>query len=195
MQVTHFRTAAEFRRWLQKHHATAKEVWVGFYRKESGREGMSYKEALDQALCFGWIDGIRKKVDEQSYTNRFTPRTAKSIWSLINIRRVKELEALGLMAAPGRAAFKSRDPKRSGMYSFENRPQSLPAALQRIFMANKDAWAFFMAQPPGYRRLGIWFVMSAVKDETRRKRLAKLIDDSARGRRLGVMTSGSKKTT
>jgi uncharacterized protein YdeI (YjbR/CyaY-like superfamily) len=195
VSVTHFRTAAEFRRWLQKNHGTAREVWVGFYRKGCGKTGMSYPEAVDQALCFGWIDGVRKKIDEFSYTNRFSPRTAKSTWSLVNIRRVKDLEALGLMAAPGRAAFEGRDAKRSGTYSFENRPASLPGALQKIFMAKKDAWAFFMSQPPGYRRVAIWWVISAVKDDTRRRRLATLIDDSARGRRLGLLTPASKESS
>jgi uncharacterized protein YdeI (YjbR/CyaY-like superfamily) len=193
MDVVHFKSAAEFRRWLQKNHDREKEVWVGFYRKESGRGGITYKEALDQALCFGWIDGIRKKVDEESYTNRFTPRSAKSVWSLINIKRVGELTKLGLMAAPGLAAFKSRDPKRSGIYSFENRPKTLTRELERALRANKAAYDFFCAQPPGYRRLATWFVMSAKKDETRRVRLDRLIDDCAHGRRLGIMTASPKK--
>lgn len=188
----YFRGGAAFRRWLQKHHGTTTEVWVGFYRKDSGRTGISYAEALDQALCFGWIDGIRKKVDDESYTNRFTPRKPKSTWSLVNIRRVGELTALGLMAPPGIAAFETRDAKRSGIYSFENRPSSLAPALEKTFKARREAWAFFQAQPPGYRRTATWYVMSAVKDDTRRSRLARLIEDSSQGRRLGMLAPTSK---
>jgi uncharacterized protein YdeI (YjbR/CyaY-like superfamily) len=193
MKAAHFRNAAEFRRWLEKHHDTATELWVGFYRQGCGKTGMSYAEAVDQALCYGWIDGIRKKVDAISYTNRFTPRTARSIWSLINIRRVGELAKLGLMAAAGTAVFEARDLKRSGTYSFENRPTSLAPPLEKVFKSNKPAWAFWQAQPPGYRRTSTWWVMSAVKDETRRSRLATLIDESARGRRLGML-SPTKRT-
>jgi uncharacterized protein YdeI (YjbR/CyaY-like superfamily) len=185
--ITYFRSAAEFRRWLEKNHDTAKEVWIGFYKKDSGKTGISYQEALDQALCFGWIDGVRKKVDEISYTNRFSPRTTRSAWSLINIRRVGELTKTGLMAEPGLKVFEDRDRKRSGIYSFENRPQSLPPKLEKLFTADKKAWAFFTAQPPGYRRIATWFVMSAKKDETRLKRLERLMDDSRNQRRLGIM--------
>jgi uncharacterized protein YdeI (YjbR/CyaY-like superfamily) len=196
MQVKHFRSADEFRRWLQRHHATETELWVGFYRKGCGQTGMSYPDAVDQALCFGWIDGVRKKVDEISYTNRFSPRQPKSNWSTVNIRRVGELTRLGLMADAGLAAFKARDEKRSGVYSFENRPQSLPRDLEKVFKANTDAWAFWTAQPPGYRRTLTWYVVSAVKDETRQSRLAKVIESSARGQRLGLLSpSASAKAT
>ena len=192
MDVVHFRSAAEFRRWLQKHHDSATELWVGFYNKASGKGGITYAEAVDQALCFGWIDGVRKKIDAASYVNRFSPRKAKSNWSTINIRRVGELIELGMIAAPGLAVFKARDAKRSGVYSFENRPQSLSPRLEKIFKSNAAAWTFFSAQPPGYRRTAIWFVMSAKQEETRDRRLARLIDDSAHGRRLAVITSPKK---
>ncbi len=195
MDVKHFRSAAAFRRWLQRHHHTATEVWVGFYRRESGKTGMSYQEAVDQALCFGWIDGIRKKVDDISYTNRFTPRKPKSTWSLVNIRRVAELTKLGQMAPPGVDAFKSRDARRSGTYSFENRPATFEPSLEKIFRADREAWTFFQSQPPGYRRTATWWVTSAVKEETRRTRLAWLIDDSAHGRRLGMLTVSRKSPT
>ena len=195
MDVKHFRDAAAFRRWLEKYHDTAKELWIGFYRKGCGRTGMSYAEAVDQALCYGWIDGIRKRLDDISYTNRFTPRTPRSIWSAINIRRVGELTKLGLMAPSGAAAFKARDPKRSGLYSFENRPASFAPELEKVFKTNKAAWAFWEAQPPGYRRTITWFVMSAVKDETRRTRLAAVIDASARERRLGLAPAAKKSST
>jgi uncharacterized protein YdeI (YjbR/CyaY-like superfamily) len=193
MEVKHFRNAAGFRRWLEKHHATAPELWVGFYRKESGRGGLTYPEAVDQALCFGWIDGVRKKVDEISYTNRFSPRTARSVWSAINIRRVAELTRLGLMAGPGLAAFRSRDEERTRKYSYENRPTSLTPELEQAFKANTAAWEFWIAQPPGYRRLSIWFVMSAVRDETRRSRLARLIEISAKRTRLDAMAPAKKR--
>ena len=192
MEIRHFKDSAAFRRWLERNHGRATEIWVGFYRKASGRGGLTYREALDQALCFGWIDGIRKKVDEASYTQRFTPRTARSVWSQVNIRRVGELTKLGLMAPSGTKVFEARDPARSGIYSFENRPKKLPPELERRFRNDRAAWEFFQAQPPGYRRIAIWFVMSAKRDETRLKRLAVLMDDSAHGRRLGIMQPARK---
>ena len=192
MDVRHFTDAAAFRRWLERNHGREKEIWVGFYRKDSGRGGLTYREALDQALCFGWIDGVRKKVDEATYVQRFSPRQRKSTWSLVNVRRVDELKALGLMAPAGLAAFEARDAARSGLYSFENRPRELPPAYARRFRADRAAWAFFRAQPPGYRRTAIWWIVSAKKEETRLKRLAVLMDDSARGRRLGLLTPGRK---
>ena len=192
MDVRHFRDAATFRRWLERNHDREKELWVGFYRNDSGRGGLTYREALDQALCFGWIDGVRKKVDEASYAQRFTPRQARSTWSLVNIRRVGELTKMGVMAPAGVKAFEARDAARSGTYSFENRPQALPPDLERRFRKDRAAWAFFQTQPPGYRRTAIWFIVSAKKDETRLKRLAVLMDDSAHGRRLGMLAPGPK---
>jgi uncharacterized protein YdeI (YjbR/CyaY-like superfamily) len=179
-----FSSADKFRRWLDRHHHTATEVWVGFYRKASAKKGLSYPEALDLALCYGWIDGIRKRVDDDGYTNRFSPRTAKSVWSAINIRRVDELTRLGLMHPRGIEVFQSRDPSRAGLYSFENRPKTLAPALARRFRANKKAWAFFQEQPPGYRRLVIFMIMSAKQEATRERRLARAIDASEKGRRL-----------
>jgi uncharacterized protein YdeI (YjbR/CyaY-like superfamily) len=196
MQVKHFRNAEQFRRWLERHHAAEKELWVGFYRKGCGKTGMSYPEAVDQALCFGWIDGVRKKLDDISYTNRFSPRQPKSTWSTVNMRRVGELTKLGLMTEAGLAAFKARDEKRSGVYSFENRPQSLPPDLEKVFKANRQAWEFWTALPPGNRRTVTWWIVSAVKDETRRSRLAKAIESSAKGQRLGLLSpSVSAKAT
>lgn len=189
MTVTHFRSAQAFRAWLQKHHRAASELWVGFYRKDSGKGGITYPEALDEALCFGWIDGVRKKADPDSYTVRFTPRQPKGAWSLVNIRRMKVLMARGVVTAAGRQAFETRDAKRSGIYSFEQRPQSLPAPYERRFKADKDAWSFFNAQPPGYRRTVIWWVISAKQEETRLKRLAKLMEESRKGRRFGMVTN------
>jgi len=179
-----FRSADELRAWLEKNHDGASELWIGFFNQRSGKVGITYKEALDEALCFGWIDGVRKSVDEGSYMQRFTHRQARSIWSLVNIKRVGELKALGRMCAPGLAAFERRDEKRASVQSFERANATLSGALERRFRANARAWAFLQSQPPGYRRLATFFVMSAKKDETRLKRLATLIALCARGRRL-----------
>jgi uncharacterized protein YdeI (YjbR/CyaY-like superfamily) len=178
-----FRSAAQFRRWLDKHHGSAAEVWVGLYKKASGKGGISYPEAVDQALCYGWIDGVRKRVDDDSYMQRFSPRRAASIWSAVNIKRVGELTRLGMMHASGAAVFKKRDRARAGLYSFENRPEALAPALERRFRANAKAWAFFEAQPPGYRRVMIFWIMSARQEPTRERRLALLIEASQEGRR------------
>ena len=184
MTPRYFRTPAAFRRWLAAHHAAERELLVGFYKKASGRRGISYKEAVDEALCFGWIDGIKKRVDEHRYTHRFTPRKTGSTWSLVNASRVKELIALGRMAKPGIDAFERRDPKKTGIYSFENRPKTFDAALEREFRKQPAAWDFFRAQPPGYQRLMTFFVMSAKQQETRLRRLDRLITASAAGKRV-----------
>jgi uncharacterized protein YdeI (YjbR/CyaY-like superfamily) len=168
------------------------ELWVGFYKKASGKRGITYAEAVDQALCFGWIDGIKKRVDEQGYTHRFSPRTSKSVWSVVNTRRAEELKRLGLMHAAGLAAFERRDPAKSGLYSFENPSVSLPPPLARQFKANKQAWLFFEAQPPGYRRIAISWVVSAKQDATRERRLALLVHASANGNRFGLVIGGGR---
>jgi uncharacterized protein YdeI (YjbR/CyaY-like superfamily) len=184
MIARYFRNAAEFRRWLAAHHATQNELLVGFYKKASGRPGISYKEAVDEALCFGWIDGIKQRVDDERYTHRFTPRTAGSIWSRINCNRVKELSALKRMAPAGLAAFARRDPKKTAIYSFEQRPSAFDPALERTFRRHAAAWAFFRAQPPGYQRLMIFMVMSAKQQATRERRLARLVATSAKEKRM-----------
>ena len=184
MKPRFFRTASEFRRWLAAHHATARELLVGFYKKASGKPGISYQEAVDEALCFGWIDGVKKRVDEERYTHRFSPRTADSTWSLVNARRVAELITLKRMAAPGLDAWNRRDPKKTGIYSFENRPTSFDAPLTRAFKADAAAWTFFRAQPTGYQKLMTFFVMSAKQRETRERRLARLMKSSAKGQRI-----------
>lgn len=185
MRITFFKSQTELRRWLEENHDHVSELWIGFYNKHSGKGGLTYREALDEALCYGWIDGVRKKVDEDSYTNRFTPRQARSNWSVVNIKRGEELKALGKMMPPGIQAFEARPAARSGIYSYEQ-PQNpaLGAAQRRQFRANAKAWKFFVSQPPGYQRLASLYVMSAKKEETRARRLARLIDDSAKGRRL-----------
>lgn len=184
MKPIFFRSASYFRRWLETHHGTATELWVGFYKKDSGKRGMTYAEAVDQALCFGWIDGVKRRVDEHGYTHRFSPRQSNSVWSKINIERAESLKRRGIMQPRGLEAFDKRDPARSGIYSFENRPKRFAPALDRRFRTNTKAWAFFQAQPPGYRRLMIFMVMSAKQDETKERRLARLIEASANQRRL-----------
>ena len=184
MKAIYFRTAAEFRRWLAAHHATERDLLVGFYRKASGTPGISYKEAVDEALCYGWIDGIKKKADETRYTHRFTPRQAVSTWSLVNATRVKELIAAKRMAKPGLEAWARRDPKKTGIYSFENRPSAFDAALAGVFRKQAAAWTFFRAQPPGYQRLMAFWVMGAKQQETRERRLATLAKSSAEGKRI-----------
>jgi uncharacterized protein YdeI (YjbR/CyaY-like superfamily) len=187
MKPRFFRTPSAFRAWLETHHATAPELWVGFYKKASGKAGLGYLEAVDAALCFGWIDGIKKRVDEVSYTHRFTPRRRGSIWSAINTRRVGELRRRGLMAAAGLAAFERRDEKKTAIYTYESQPAKLAPAYERAWKGNRQAWAFFNVQPAGYQRLAKGWIMGAKRDETRRRRLEILIDASARGMRTRWM--------
>jgi uncharacterized protein YdeI (YjbR/CyaY-like superfamily) len=188
-----FRSAVELRNWLAKHHDKQTELWIGFYRKDSGRTGLNYSEALDEALCFGWIDGVRKKVDELSYTNRFTPRKARSVWSNVNIRRVQALTEAGRMMPSGLAIFEKRDPARGDPYSYAKAAPNLSPEFDRILRANKTASAFFDSLPPWVRRTSVTWVMSAKQDATRSKRLAKLIDCCHRGRRIPLLASSEKK--
>jgi uncharacterized protein YdeI (YjbR/CyaY-like superfamily) len=181
-----FRSAGEFRRWLEKNHDKATEVFVGFYKKDSGRDGITYREALDEALCFGWIDGVRRRVDDRSYTNRFSPRTKRSIWSAVNIKRVHELIAEERMATPGRRVFEGRDESRANLYSYERATCEFPPEYVKLFRARPKAWTFFERQPPSYRRLGCWYVMSAKKEETRQRRLKALIAVSEKSTRIGL---------
>ncbi len=180
----YFTSQASFRRWLEANHDSAPELWVGFYRKSSGRGGLEYKAAVDEALCFGWIDGLKKRVDEASYMHRFSRRTASSIWSAANMKRIAELIAAGRVSAVGLDTFERRDVKRAGLYSYENRPKAFDRTAARVFKANEQAWAFFNAQPPGYRKLCVFFVMEAKREETRARRLDRLIAASAKGKRM-----------
>jgi uncharacterized protein YdeI (YjbR/CyaY-like superfamily) len=192
MEPIFFATPDEFRDWLQEHHDSASEVWVGFYKKNADTTGITYKEAVDEALCFGWIDGIRKGIDAQRFTNRFTPRKPRSIWSAVNIKRANELIESGRMAPPGLRAFTERDPARANLYSFEQTEHVLDPASEAEFRAHPAAWEFFAAQAPSYRRTAIWWVASARREETRRKRLATLIEDSAQHRRLAHLSRTPK---
>jgi uncharacterized protein YdeI (YjbR/CyaY-like superfamily) len=179
-----FRTPANFGTWLEKNHATATELWVGFYTKDSGRPSITWPESVDQALCFGWIDGIRKRVDEISYQIRFTPRRRGSIWSAINIKRAKELVRQKQMRPAGLRAFAARIENKSGIYSYEQRSTELSQPYANLLKKNKAAWNFFENQPPSYRKMIGWWIISAKKEETRMARLAKLISESAKGKRL-----------
>jgi uncharacterized protein YdeI (YjbR/CyaY-like superfamily) len=187
MKPTFFATPAAFRRWLEKNHDTSKELWVGFYKKDSGKPSITWPESVDQALCFGWIDGVRKSVAADSYMIRFTPRKPASIWSTVNTKRAKELRKLGLMNEAGLQAFERRDVKKTQQYSFERDTVEFTAELQKRFQANRKAWAFFQKQPPGYRKLGTWYVMSAKQDDTRLRRLVRLMAESESGRRIGIL--------
>jgi uncharacterized protein YdeI (YjbR/CyaY-like superfamily) len=179
-----FSSQEQFRAWLEKHHATANELDVGFHKKGSGKKSITYPEALDEALCFGWIDGVRRSLNETSYTTRFTPRRPRSIWSLVNIKHVERLKNEGRVHPAGLAAFEQRDPKRTGIYSFENRPRELSSEYEKEFRKNKAAWQFFQTYPPFLKRTVCFWVMSAKKEETRLKRLQQLMESSARGERV-----------
>ena len=188
MKAIYFSSPAAFRAWLEKHHATEVELLVGYHRVSTGKPSMTWSESVDQALCFGWIDGVRRTVDESRYTIRFTPRKPKSNWSKINIAKVEVLRKAGMMMPAGEKAYSAREDERSGVYSFEQeRPQELSAAYLKRLKANRKAWEFFQSQAPYYRRLMAFWVMSAKREETREKRLATLIADSARGRRVGIL--------
>jgi uncharacterized protein YdeI (YjbR/CyaY-like superfamily) len=192
MKLTFFRTPTDFRAWLDHHHASEKELWVGFYKVKSGKGGMVYRQALDEALCYGWIDGLLRSVDEDSYAQRFTPRKRDSTWSTANTQRVKELIVEGRMHPAGQAAFERRDRTKTGRYSFEQDAVALAPAFARRLKADRSAGAYFEAQPPGYRRVAVSWVMSAKKEETRARRFATLLEDCAAGRRLKVATPGRK---
>jgi uncharacterized protein YdeI (YjbR/CyaY-like superfamily) len=188
VKPTFFATTGELRDWLQANHATAPELLVGFYKRGSGKPSITWQELVDEELCFGWIDGIRKGIDDLSYSNRITPRTPRSSWSVVNIARARELIRLGRMHPAGLEAFERRTDERSAIYSYEQRKTArLDPAAERTFRANKKAWTFFQAQATSYQRTAIWWVVSAKREETRQRRVATLIGDSARGRVVGPL--------
>lgn len=193
---TFFRTGAAFARWLEKHHASKPFLVVGVYRKDTGKGGATYPELLDAALCHGWIDGVRGTLPGGVHTIRFSPRRTNSIWSEVNIRHMARLTAVGHVRPHGKAAFDSRDPKRTYIYSFEQRQKTLPAATATRFQANVKAWAFFTAQPPYYQRAITFWIVSAKRPETRESRLVTAIADAAAGRwhkhMKGAATKGRK---
>jgi len=184
MKIKYFKSAHDFRRWLEKNHAITQELWVGYHKKSSRQPSITWPESVDEALCFGWIDGIRKSVDDLRYTSRFTPRRRGSIWSAVNIKRARELSEKGLMKPPGMAAFNARKENKSGIYSYEQRSANLATPYEKRLRQNKAAWDFFYAQPPPYRKAIGWWIVSAKQEATRLKRLEKLIEGSANRKRL-----------
>ena len=193
MDLTYFKSSSEFRKWLEKNHAIETDLWVGFYKIKSGIKSITYQEAVDQALCFGWIDGIKKKVDELSYTHRFTSRKSNSNWSSTNIKRVGELSRLGLMHPSGIKIFNRRDKEKIKQYIIERKIQTLDKSYIQIFQKQEKAWNFFLSQAPSYQKLASLWVMSAKKEETRVRRLNILIEDSENNRKLAAVTLESKK--
>ena len=183
--VIHFENPAAFRAWLRTHHDTADELWVGYWKKSTGRPGITWQDSVDEALCFGWIDGIRKRIDDEAYTNRFTPRRANSTWSRRNVDRYRGLEAEGRIESAGAAAYARRTEDNSGVYSFEREePASLSDEYLALLEGDDRAWADWQSRPAGYRRQVSHWIMSAKRESTRDRRLASLIEDSAAGRKV-----------
>jgi uncharacterized protein YdeI (YjbR/CyaY-like superfamily) len=184
MHPVFFPNATAFRTWLEHHHQTETELWVGYYKVATGKPSMTWSESVDQALCFGWIDGLRKSVDAESYCIRFTPRKPDSIWSAVNLKKVESLTREGLMRPAGLDIFSRRKPEKSELYSFENEPARLSEAYENLFKASSAAWAFFTAQAPSYQKTIIHWIMAAKKEETQRSRLMKAISESEKNKRV-----------
>jgi uncharacterized protein YdeI (YjbR/CyaY-like superfamily) len=185
---TFFETLSAFREWLEQHHATADALWVGYYKKGSGKPSITWPESVDEALCYGWIDGVRKGIDDFSYTIRFTPRKPGSIWSSVNIKRAQALIEQGQMQPAGFKAYQARKENKSGIYSYEQRSVDLEEPYNRLLKRNEAAWSFFQRQPASYRKAVSWWIISAKKEETRLKRLEKVMACSAQGQRLPQFT-------
>lgn len=179
-----FKNSAEFRKWLIKNHEHESELLVGYYKVDSGLPSMTWSESVDQALCFGWIDGIRRSIDDKSYCIRFTPRKPTSIWSAINLKKIEDLTQKGLMFPAGQAIFQKRKENRSGIYSHENESRTLSPALEKKFKSNKKAWAFFKAQAPSYQKVMVHWIMAAKQEKTRLTRLDKTILQSEAQKRM-----------
>jgi uncharacterized protein YdeI (YjbR/CyaY-like superfamily) len=190
-EIKYFKTSSELRKWYKANHKNNSELWVGFYKKDSGKQSVTYPEALDETLCFGWIDGIRKRVDDEIYLIRFTPRKPKSYWSVVNIKKANALIKSGKMQEAGLKEFEKRDKKKSGSYSFERAKVKFSPAFEKKFKSNKLAWKNFQAMPPSYQKPATWWVMSAKQEETRLKRLQLLISDSENGLRIKQMRRSS----
>jgi uncharacterized protein YdeI (YjbR/CyaY-like superfamily) len=192
LKVIFYKTPTDLRKWFEVNHASAVELWVGFYKKDSGKPSITWPQSVDEALCFGWIDGIRKSIDDLSYKIRFTPRKTRSIWSSVNIKRAQELIEQGLMQPAGLKAFAAREENRSGIYSYEQRSPELPDQYAKKLKKDRTAWKFFQEQPPSYRKAANWWVQSAKKEETRLKRLERLIQLSAARQRIPQFTALKK---
>ncbi len=188
MKIRFFRAPSDLRKWLEKHHTTAQETWVGYYKTNSGKLSITWPESVDEALCFGWIDGVRKSLDDLRYTIRFTPRKPSSVWSAVNIKRAQALIKKGRMQPAGLRAFEARRENRLGIYSYEQRSDKIAEPYEKKLRQNEAAWQFFRARPPWYRKAAGWWVVSAKQEETRLKRLKQLIEDSARGRTIPPLT-------
>lgn len=193
MDPIFFSQSSDFRQWLEQNHDQAQELWVGYYKKTSGIPSITWPESVDEALCFGWIDGLRKSIDEKSYKIRFTPRKPGSHWSTVNIRRVEELTALGLMCPAGLEAFKKRDAKRSKRAAYEQQVVKLPKEYELKIRANKKAWDHFHSLAPSYKKTTIWWVISAKQEATRLKRLDTLIASSEKGEKIPLLQWNKKK--
>jgi uncharacterized protein YdeI (YjbR/CyaY-like superfamily) len=184
MSPKFFPTPVHFRKWLEKNHGKKDELWVGFYKVKSGLPSITWPQSVDQALCFGWIDGIRKSIDETAYMIRFTPRRPGSIWSAVNLRRFEELRAQGLVSQTGQKTYDARDEKNTNRYSFEQGSVALRPEYLKQLKANKKAWTFFQSLPPSTRKPSMWWVMSAKRRETQLRRLDILISSSEKGERI-----------
>jgi uncharacterized protein YdeI (YjbR/CyaY-like superfamily) len=179
-----FSTQSEFRQWLEENHDKETEIIVGYYKVGSNKPSMTWSESVDEALCFGWIDGVRRKIDEESYCIRFTPRKPGSNWSAVNIKKIEELTAKGLMKPAGIAAFEKRREDKSAIYAYENKPTEFPAEFEKLFREREKAWEFFEKQPNGYKRTIMYWVLSAKQEATQKSRLEKLIFESENERRM-----------
>lgn len=188
INIKFFETQDAFRKWLEKNHNKKDELWLAYYKKSSGKESITYKQAVDEALCFGWIDGIVKGIDEEKYCQRYTPRRPNSIWSAVNIKKIAELTKAGKMHETGLKAFNNRDLKQAGLYSFEQKEIIMPAAFLKKLKSNKNAWKYFNNMPKGYQKTATWWVISAKQESTRLRRLDTLIKDSEAGRKIALLT-------
>jgi uncharacterized protein YdeI (YjbR/CyaY-like superfamily) len=192
---TFFATPQEFRAWLEDNHETATELLVGLHKKGSGKPSITWPESVEEALCFGWIDGVRRSLDHESYTIRFSPRKPNSTWSRVNLEKVEELRRRERMRPAGLRVYEERREAKTGVYSYEQREAAeLPAEYEERLRANRAAWDFWTARPPWYRRAAVWWVVSAKKEETRERRLARLIEDSASGRTVPPLTPPGKRS-
>jgi uncharacterized protein YdeI (YjbR/CyaY-like superfamily) len=187
-KIVHFASREDFREWLAGNHSTCTELFVAFYKKHTGKCGATYDEAVEEALCYGWIDGVKKRLDDEKFMHRFSPRSAKSTWSKINVRRAMTLIETGKMAPPGLKAFEAREVQRAGIYTYELEHRGLRPVDKKRFMKNAKAWKFFANQPPGYQRTAGSWVSTAKQEETRLRRLARLIKDSEHHRRLNTLS-------
>ena len=194
LEIVYFRSPADLRAWFDQHHQTAQELWIGYYKKNSREPSITWPESVDEALCFGWIDGIRRSVDEMRYTIRFTPRRPGSTWSAVNIARVLALKEAGRIHLAGLQAFEARQENKSGIYSYEQRRDQLDEPYVSLLQNNQAAWDFYQAQPASYRKAVNWWVISAKMEETRRKRLAQLVEDSANSRTIAQFTRRKSQT-